>query len=355
MIHDDAEKPPSRIRRKRPGRRLESRRQAGGPEGKSIVPDSRKVVIVGAGAVGSTLAYTLMRSGLAGEIVLIDVRRARVEGDVLDMNHGLFFVPPVHVRAGDYDDCRDAAVVVVTAGAKQEPGQSRLALVGENIRIVREILDEVVARTRDAVIVMVTNPVDVLTYFAIRHAGLPEGRVLGSGTVLDSARLRFLLSRRFGVDARNVHAYIAGEHGDSEIALWSLAHIGGLHLNTFCQVSERSLSPDERDAILHEVRQSAYHVIEAKGATVYGVSLALERILGAILRNEQSVLTVSTLLDGVHGLSDVCLSLPCIVNRQGTSQVLQANLDPDEIEGLRRSADVLRGIIRQAGAEDAPA
>jgi L-lactate dehydrogenase len=355
MTRDDAPEIPSKARRTRTGRKPASLRQEFQPSRKHIPPDSRKVVIVGAGAVGSTLAYTLMRSGLADDIVLIDVHRARVEGDALDMNHGLFFVPPVRIRAGDYDDCRDAAVVVVTAGARQAPGQSRLALVGENIRIVREILDEVLARTRDAVIVMVTNPVDVLTYVAIRHAGLPDGRVLGSGTVLDSARLRFLLSRRFGVDARNVHAYIAGEHGDSEIALWSLAHIGGLHLNTFCQVSERSLVPGDRDAILQEVRQSAYHVIEAKGATVYGVSLALERILGAILRNEHSVLTVSTLLDGVHGLSDVCLSLPCIVNRQGTSQVLQASLDPDEIEGLRRSADVLRGILRQAGAEDARA
>jgi L-lactate dehydrogenase len=305
----------------------------------------RKVVVIGAGAVGSTFAYTLMRGGLAGEIVLVDVRRDRAEGEALDMNHGLFFVPPVGIRAGDYDDCRDAAVVVVTAGAKQAPGQSRLELVRENVRIARGILREVAARTRDAVIVMVTNPVDVLTHVASREAGLPAGRILGSGTVLDSARLRFLLSRRFGVDARNVHAYIVGEHGDSEIALWSQAHIGGLMLKAYCTTCGAPLPPIDRDQILREVRESAYHVIESKGATYYAVSLALERILEAILRDENGVLTVSTPMGGLYGLGDVSLSMPCIVNRNGVREVLRADLDPEEIEGLRRSAAALRRVL----------
>ena len=310
----------------------------------------RKVVIVGAGAVGSTFAYTLMQSGLADEIVLVDLNRERAEGEAMDINHGLFFVPPVDVRAGDYDDCAGASVVVVTAGAKQKSGQTRLELVGTNVRICRQIMDEVTSRTREAVVVMVTNPVDVLTYFALRHSGLPPGQLIGSGTVLDSARFRYLLSRHYGVDPRNVHAYIVGEHGDSEVALWSMAHIGGMPLETYCKVCGRHVSGLDEEDILRQVRESAYHVIESKGATYYAVGLALERIVGAILRNENSVLTVSTLMDGLYGIREVALSLPCVVNRSGVCSTLCAGLDEREVEGLRRSAEVLRGVIEQVEA-----
>jgi len=310
----------------------------------------RKVVIGGAGAVGSTFAYALMRSGLAEEIVLVDLDRGRAEGEAMDMNHGLFFVPPVDVHAGDYDDCADASVVVITAGAKQKPGQTRLALVNDNVRICRSIMDEITSRTREAIVVMVTNPVDVLTYFALKHSGLPAGQVLGSGTVLDSARFRYLLSRRYEVDPRNVHAYIVGEHGDSEVALWSMAHIGGMPLETYCQVCGKHVSDLDEDGILRQVRESAYHVIQSKGATYYAVSLALERIVGAVLRDENSVLTVSTLIDGLYGIEDVCLSLPAVVNRAGVRDILHASLDGREVDGLRHSAEVLRKVIEQVRA-----
>jgi L-lactate dehydrogenase len=269
----------------------------------------------------------------------------------MDMNHGLFFVPPVVVQAGGYDDCRDAAVVVITAGAKQAPGQTRLELVRRNARIIRGILDEVLARTREAVIVMVTNPVDVLTHVAVRHAGLASGRVFGSGTVLDSARLRFALSRRFVVDPRSVHAYVVGEHGDSEIVLWSHAQIGGTSLKAFCASCGDPLAAVDREAIEKEVRDSAYHVIESKGATYYAVSLALERILATLLRDERSVLTVSAPVGGLYGLPDVCLSLPAVIGRGGVDRILKADLDPGEIEGLRRSADVLRRAIDEVEAD----
>ncbi len=312
----------------------------------------RKVVIVGAGAVGSTSAYALMRSGLADEIVLVDLDRQRAEGEAMDMNHGLFFVPPVDLHAGDYDDCADASVVVITAGAKQKPGQTRLELVHDNVRICRRIMDEVTSRTREAVIIIVTNPVDVLTYFALKHSGLPAGQILGSGTVLDSARFRYLLSRRYGIDPRNIHAYIVGEHGDSEVALWSMAHIGGTPLKTYCEVCGKQVSDLDQDAILRQVRESAYHVIESKEATYYADSLALERIVGAVLRDENSVLTVSTMIDGLYGIQDVCLSLPAVVNRAGVRDILHASLDEREVEGLRRSAGVLRKVIEQVRAED---
>jgi len=305
----------------------------------------RKVVVIGAGAVGSTFAYTLMQSGLAHDIVLVDADRARAEGEALDMNHGLFFAPPVEIRAGGYEECADASVVVVTAGARQKPGQTRLDLVSENVRICRQIVEAVGRHTEDAVILMVTNPVDVLTYFALKYSGLPRERVLGSGTVLDSARFRYLLSRHYKVDPRNVHAYIVGEHGDSEVALWSMAHIGGLPLKLYCAMCDSQIAPPDHDGILKEVRGSAYHVIESKGATYYAVSLALARIVGAILRDESSVLTVSTMLDELYGVRDISLSMPCVVDRSGVSRVLRADFTAQEVEGLRDSAKALRKVI----------
>ncbi len=311
----------------------------------------RKVVIVGAGAVGSTFAYTLMRSGLADEIVLVDLDRERAEGEAMDMNHGLFFAPPVDLHAGDYDDCKDASVVVITAGTKQRPGQTRLELVNTNVRICGEIMDEITARTRDAVVVVVTNPVDVLTYFALRRSGLPRSRVMGSGTVLDSARFRYTLSRFYNIDPRNVHAYVIGEHGDSEVFLWSQAHLGGIALGSYCEVCRDHVMSLDRESIMREVRDSAYHVIESKGATYYAVSLALERIVGAVLRDERSVLTVSTLVEGQYGIKDVCLSLPCVVDSSGAAHVLNSHPDEGELEGLRNSARVLREVIEKVEAD----
>jgi len=308
----------------------------------------RKVAIIGAGNVGSTVAYTLMQSGLAREIVLIDLDRERAEGEAMDLNHGLFFAPPVDIRAGDYDDCADAALIVITAGARQKPGESRLDLVQRNVAICKAIMAEITSRTSDAVIVMVTNPVDVLTYVAQEVSGWPHERILGSGTVLDSARFRYLLSAHCRVDPRNVHAYVIGEHGDSEVPVWSMTHIAGVPMRQFCQhTCGRNCTTNEREGIFEQVRSSAYHVIESKGATYYGVSMALERIAGAILRDESSVLTVSLRADGHFGLQDVCLSLPAVVNHNGIYRVIEAELSEREQEALHRSAKVLKDIIAQ--------
>ncbi len=303
-----------------------------------------KVVIVGAGAVGSTFAYTLMNSGLAERIVLIDRDERKAEAEAMDLNHGLFFAPPVSISAGGYADCAHATIIVICAGAAQRAGESRLELITRNSRICRSILDQVLEQTRDAVIIMVSNPVDVLTYDAIRHTGLPWQQVLGSGTVLDSARLRYLLSSHCDVDARNVHAYVLGEHGDSEVAAWSMTNVGGVGLAQFCALCGGCDASKERQRIAEQVRDSAYHLIETKGYTNYGIAHALVRIVEAVLRDEHSVLTVSTLVDGCLGIQDVCMSIPCVVGREGIVRRLEPELSQDEAEQLRRSAAKLREV-----------
>ncbi|GAB4340907.1 MAG: L-lactate dehydrogenase [Candidatus Abyssubacteria bacterium] len=304
-----------------------------------------KIVIVGAGAVGSTTAFTLMRSGLFGEIVLIDIDGEKAEGEVMDLNHGLFFVPFVHVKAGEYPDCEGGDIVVITAGAKQEPGESRLDLVQRNTKICREILKKVLQYTRESIIIMVTNPVDILTQVAYRFSELPPGKVIGSGTVLDSARFRFMLSEHCNVDSRNVHAYILGEHGDSEVAAWSLSHIGGIPILEYCTLCGIDCGAETRKRIADAVRDSAYHIIEYKGATNFAVSLALENIISAIIRDSNSVLTVSIPLEGQFGISDVALSVPVIMNRDGIHRILEAPLANEELEALGRSAAVLRKTL----------
>jgi len=307
--------------------------------------ENPKVVIVGAGAVGVTCAYTLLVRGSAREIVLIDLDRERLAGEVADLSHGVAFVPRTEVRAGDYEDCRGAEVVVITAGAKQKPGESRLDLLSKNAAICRDIVRKVASQTSDAVIVVVTNPVDVLTYVAQKASGLPASQVIGSGTVLDSARFRYFISRHCGVNPHNVHAYVIGEHGDSEVGAWSMTHIGGAPVREYCKVCGRGCPAGALDGLMDEVRRSAYHVIEAKGATYYAVSLALDRICTSILRDENSVLTVSTLIDGAYGLSDVCLSLPAVVGARGAGRLVAPELPEDELEALHRSARILKEAI----------
>lgn len=320
--------------------------------GRNEIMRERKVVIIGTGAVGSTFAYTLMQSGLAREIVLIDADRERAEGEAMDLNHGLFFAPPVDIRAGDYGECAEAALIVITAGAKQKPGESRLDLVQRNVAICREIMGEITSRNKESVIVMVTNPVDVLTYVAQELSDYPPGRIIGSGTVLDSARFRYLLSTHCRVDPRNVHAYVIGEHGDSEVACWSMTHIAGVSMRAFCQEAcGRNCSDSERDALFEQVRGSAYHVIESKGATYYGVSMALERIAGAILRDENSVLTVSVRVESRRGLPEVCLSLPAVVNARGVDRIVDVALSDNEQEALHRSANILKDVISKIDLE----
>jgi len=305
----------------------------------------RKVAVVGAGQVGSTFAFALMMSGLASSIVLIDAQYDRAEGHVMDLNHGLLFVPPARINVGDYSDCEDAAIVVVTAGAGQKPGETRLDLVRKNMDIFKSIIPQIVQHD-PRIIIIVSNPVDVLTYVALKISEYPVNRVIGSGTVLDTARFRYLLSKHCRVDPRNVHAYVVGEHGDSEVPVWSRVNVGGVLFRHYCPDCGKQCSQDVKDEIFNQVKGAAYEIIQKKGATYYAISLALVRIVGSILRDENSVLTVSTLMDGYYDISDVCLSVPVILNRSGVSRTLKIALDESEIKRLQGSADVLKNVIK---------
>jgi L-lactate dehydrogenase len=314
-------------------------------------PNQRKVVVVGAGSVGSTFAYALAQSGLPDEIVLIDKNEALVRGQVLDLAHGQPFFPAVAIRQGNAADYRDAQVIVITAGAAQRPGETRLQLLQKNAGIVRSIVDEVINENHCGVILIVTNPVDVMTHVALERVGGERGRVFGSGTVLDSARLRHLLSARCEVDIHNVHAYVLGEHGDSEFAAWSMTHIAGMPIDEFCAICRRCDDwKATRKEIEQEVKDSAYHIIDYKGATCFAIGLALLRITRAILRGENSVLTVSTRLEGEFGFHDVCLSVPCIVSRQGVEKIIASHLAEGEVAALSASAAVLKRAIAQLGS-----
>ena len=306
----------------------------------------RKVVVVGAGSVGTTYIYALLQTGLATEIVLLDLDAQRVEGEVMDLSHGLPFIPPVSVRAGQYADCADAHLIVVTAGAKQTPGQSRTELIQKNADIIKSICTEIARHQPAGVVLMVTNPVDTLTQIAQAHLSLPRGRVIGSGTVLDSARFKYLLSQHCGIDARNVHAYILGEHGDSEVPAWSMTHIAGIPIRRYCEICHVCDYQEHHQEIARQVRDSAYHIIDYKGSTFYGIGLSLLRISEAILRNERSVLTVSTYLEGEYGLNDICLSVPCVVGAEGAERIIDVQLAPDEQTQLERSAGVLAGVLQ---------
>ncbi len=310
-----------------------------------------KLAIVGAGAVGSTLAYAALMRGAARTVAMLDVNRAKVDAEVLDLQHGIQFMPMARVEGSDdVAVCAGADVVVVTAGAKQKPGQTRLDLAGTTIGLMRSILPGLVEVAPGAVYVMVTNPVDIVTYAALKISGLPPQRLFGSGTVLDSSRLRFLVAQECGVAVQNVHAYVAGEHGDTEIPLWSSATISGVPLLEWSGLGGRgALTQDVRDRIAREVVESAYRIIAGKGATNYAVGLAGTRIIEAVLGDEHRILPVSTLLDGDHGIDDVCLSLPTLVDRRGALERVEVPLAADELAGLRASADSLRTAARRFG------
>jgi len=304
---------------------------------------SRKVVIVGAGMVGSVYAYALSASGLADEIVLIDNNEELARGQVLDLVHGQVFVPTVGIRSGSVDDYRDAKLIVITAGAAQRPGETRLELLKKNAGIVGNIAENIAASGSEGVMLIVTNPVDVMTWVALKSSGWSRGRVIGSGTVLDSARFRHLLSKNCGVDVHNVHGYILGEHGDSEFAAWSMTNIAGMAIDHYCPVCRKCSNwKNERKKIEQQVRDSAYHIINAKGSTHFAVGLALVRITGAILRKQNSVMTVSTLLNGEYGLSDICISVPSIVTDGGVERIITGPLKEEETEALMKSAAILK-------------
>jgi len=307
---------------------------------------ANKVVIVGAGSVGATYAYALMQGGQAREIVLLDRDRDKALGEVMDLQHGISFIRPVDIKLGTYEDCADADLVVVTAGAKQKPGETRLDLAARNADLVIGIVAEIMRSRFQGVLLMVSNPVDVLTYVAWKASGLPRGRVFGSGTVLDSARLRSLLSIHCRVDSHNIHGYIIGEHGDSEVAAWSAATIGGIPIRHYCAQCLRCPAEGHYTQLLGEVKQAAYEVISRKGATFYAIGLSLTQITEAILRDEHRILPVSTVLEEYNGIRDVALSLPALIGREGVERVLNLELAPDEMQALRDSARVIKSSLQ---------
>ena len=303
---------------------------------------SRKVVVVGAGAVGSTFAYALAQKGLAEQICLIDANPDFAEGQALDLAHGLPFYPSVQIRTGDRSEYSDAQVIVITAGTKQTPGESRLNLLQRNAAIIEDIVDEIIAQKSQAVLIVASNPVDILTQVALKRSGWIKNRVIGSGTVLDSARFRYLISQHCNVDVSNVHAYILGEHGDSEVAAWSMTHVAGIPIDNYCpQCGNCRDWHGERDRIVREVKDSAYHIINYKGSTYFGIGMSLTRIVGTILQHQNSVLTVSTYLEGDYGLHNVCLSIPCVIGQGGVKRIVQTELYPEEQSALERSAQIL--------------
>jgi L-lactate dehydrogenase len=306
----------------------------------------RKVVVVGAGSVGATFSYALAQSGLADEIAIIDKNENLAQGQVLDLVHGQPFFPTVNIHCGSSSDYADAQVVVITAGIAQHPGQTRLQLLRNNTEITASIAKEVAEKNCKGVMIVVSNPVDVLTFVALKYSGWNRERVIGSGTVLDSARFRHLLSKYCGVDVHNVHAYILGEHGDSEFAAWSMTHVAGISLDTYCPVCGKCHDWKlQQQSIEKEVRDSAYHIINYKGSTHFAVGLALVRITAAILRGQNSVLTVSTMLNGEFGLDNVCLSVPCVVSDNGISRIIESPLTKKEQKSLSDSAAILKNAI----------
>ncbi len=306
-----------------------------------------RVAIIGAGNVGATFAYSLLLSGLASEIVLIDNNRAKAEGEAMDLNHAMPLSRPVRVWAGSYEDCADATITVITAGSAQRPGETRLDLVHRNTAIFRQIVPSIIQHNPHGILLIATNPVDILTYVALKLSGLPRSQVIGSGTVLDTARFRYMLSQHFGVDPRSVHAYIIGEHGDSEVPVWSLANIAGMRLPQFCAVNGLGCDQPVLDTIFAQTRDAAYAIIERKGATYYAIATGLTRICEAILRDQATVLSVSSYIEDYYGISGVCLSLPSVVDLGGVERIIYLDLSPDEIEGLQKSASLLRQSIDQ--------
>ncbi len=304
-----------------------------------------RVVVIGTGAVGCSYAYSMVNQGAAEEIVLIDVNEAKAEGEAMDLNHGMPFAPsPVRLWNGTYDDCREADLVVITAGLPQKPGETRLDLVAKNTGIFNTIVKQIMASGFDGIFLVATNPVDILTYVTWKESGLPKERVIGSGTVLDSARLRFKLGEYFKVDTRNVHAAIIGEHGDTEFPVWSHSSIGIESLGSFLKRKE-DVNPDCLEKIFVNVRDAAYDIIQRKGATYYGIGMSLARITKAILHNENCILTISAYLDGEYGEKDLYIGVPAIINREGIREIIEIDLNEKEKEQFSTSAKVLKEIM----------
>ncbi len=307
---------------------------------------NRKIGLVGAGLVGTSFAYALMIRRVASELVLVDVNTEKALGEAMDLNHGLSFTRPMKITAGGFRDLAGAHAVVIAAGASQRPGETRLDLLARNAAIFREIVPQVVQHNPDGILVIATNPVDILTYVSLQVSGLPPGKVIGSGTILDTARFRFLLGQYYQVDTRSVHAYIIGEHGDSEVPVWSLANIGGVRLQEFAPVKNKKYSQGDLDSIFIQVRDAAYEIIKRKNATYYAIGLGLVSIVEAIVGDYRNVMSVSTLMTGQHGVTGMCLSLPCIIGTNGVEDILTLNLSSEEELKFRTSAEKLKATLR---------
>ena len=308
-----------------------------------------KIVIIGAGFVGSTTAYTIMLDGLFQEVVLIDINKDKAEGDALDMAHGVSFQKPVSIYSGDYKDCAEADIVVITAGVNQRVGETRIDLLKRNADIFRSIIGNIMKYAPDDVILLtVSNPVDILTYITYKLSGLPKTQVIGSGTVLDTSRLKYLMSRHTGIDARYCHTYIIGEHGDSEVAAWSITNIAGMNMQHFFD-NYGKCTDNDLEAMYNEVKNSAYEIIQKKGATYYAIAAAVARIVECIAGAENSVLTVSSVLGGEYGISDIALSVPTQLSGSGVERILDVPFSDSEIAGLLKSAKTLKESLNSIG------
>ena len=306
----------------------------------------RKAAVIGCGFVGSATAFTLMQSRLFSELVLLDVNMEKADGEAKDIAHGIPFAGQMKIYAGTYDDAADAAIIIITAGANQKPGETRLDLVQKNTAIYQSIIPEIVKRDFGGILLIVSNPVDILTYVALKLSGLPENRVLGSGTVLDTARLKYALGEHLGVDSRSVHSFIIGEHGDSEIAAWSSTNVSGIPLNDFCEMRGHFNHDAAMDAIAEKVKNSAYEIISKKQATYYGIAMSVKRICECIVRNERSILTVSAMMHGEYGIEDITLSMPAIVGIGGVETHVPIALSGEEAEKLVESAKKLKEVAK---------
>lgn len=307
---------------------------------------TRKAVMIGCGFVGSASAFALMQTGLFSEMVLIDADRKRAEGEAMDISHGVPFASPMKIYAGDYEDVKDATVIIITAGANQKPGESRLDLVHKNVEIFHSIIPKITAQGFDGILLVVSNPVDILTYTALKLSGYSSNRVIGSGTVLDTARLKFEIGQHLGVDSRSVHAFIIGEHGDSELAAWSSATVAGLPIDDFCELRGHFNHAEATEQIFQNVKNSAYEIIERKKATYYGIAMAVKRICEAIVRDEESILPVSCYMNGENGISGVVLSMPAILGANGIEKLIPVSLNEEECVKLKRSVETLKEVLK---------
>lgn len=310
---------------------------------------SSKIVLIGSGAVGSTFAYTVLIKGISNELVIIDNNENKAMGDVLDLNHGLMLANPMKIKTGTYPDCAGADIIVITAGAAQHPGETRIDLMNRNVKIFESIIQQITTYNQEAILLIATNPVDILTQVALKISQWPKNRVIGSGTLLDSSRFRYLVGEKLGIDPRSIHGMIIGEHGDSELPVWSSLGIAGLKLEDSKEGSRLKLNEKDKEIIFQETKNAAYKIIEKKGATYYAIALSLARICEAILRDQKSILPVSTYLEDYLGITDVCMGIPSIVGKNGVEEQIPVSLTAEEEQKLKHSADTLKNFLKEIG------